>query len=207
MKNMIPTFVGQKKAGNLLCDVFSIGPYKLIIEIDSTRVFPPSETTLALADAILKYKVSSVFDVGTGSGLLAMVAAKRGAKKVVALDINPSAIDIARKNSKLNGVENIRFVQGDIADEVHRGKFDLIVTNPPFMPMPKGSEFVSDDILKAIHGGPEGTGCEILFAKHIRRYLKNNGVLLFPIPEFGNFGIIAVIVVGVIAAVLIIKKK
>lgn len=187
MKNRIPIFGNGKETASSLRDVLSIGPYELIIELDSKVVFPPSETTLALSDLLLTYDVDSVFDVGTGSGLLAMVAAKRGAKKVVGLDVNPSAVVTARKNCELNSIKNVEFIRGDILNHLSIDKFDLIVTNPPFMPMPERARFVSEEIMKAVYGGTNGIDSELSFAEHIRDYLKKDGVLLFPVPEHGDF--------------------
>lgn len=187
MKAKHPAFVGEKKTSSLYCDIFDIGPYQLVVELDSRTVFPPSETTLALADLLLRYKSSSALDVGTGSGLLAMVAVRTGTQKVVALDINQAAVEAARNNCRLNNITSVDFRQADIANGTLIGQFELVVTNPPFMPMPEKQEFVSEEITTAVHGGREGVDKPILFAKNIRNYLTNAGVLLFPVPEFGDF--------------------
>lgn len=187
MKATHPTFVGEKKTSSVYCDILNIGPYKLVVELDSRTVFPPSETTLALADLLLRYKCGSVLDVGTGSGLLAMVTARTGIKKVVALDINQAAIEAAKNNCRLNDITNVDFRQADITNGASIGQFELIVTNPPFMPMPERQKFVSEEITTAVHGGREGVDKQILFAKNIRNYLTEDGILLFPVPEFGDF--------------------
>jgi release factor glutamine methyltransferase len=73
-----------------------------------------------------------VLDMGTGSGILAITAAKT-ARRVVAVDINNNAVVCAKENAKRNGADNITFLQGDLfsalSDDI---KFDVILVHPPF---------------------------------------------------------------------------
>lgn len=70
-----------------------------------------------------------VLDVGTGSGILAIAAARLGAAEVVATDIDDAALEAAQENAKRNGVaERIRFVKSDLLRKV-TGKFDLVLSN------------------------------------------------------------------------------
>ncbi len=72
-----------------------------------------------------------VLDMGTGSGVSAILAARAGAE-VVAVDVNPKAVGCARQNAERNGVaDRITFFAADIFDGV-TGTFDLIVFDPPF---------------------------------------------------------------------------
>ncbi len=72
-------------------------------------------------------KGMSFLDLGTGSGILAILAAKLGAKPVVGVDIDEEALEVARQNASKNGVE-IEFRKSDLLENVD-GKFDLIVSN------------------------------------------------------------------------------
>jgi len=75
---------------------------------------------------------ASVLDVGTGSGVLAIVAADT-ASLVVAVDINPAAVSCARINALLNGVDDrVRVHHGDLFDPVAQRRFDVVLCNPPF---------------------------------------------------------------------------
>ncbi len=80
-------------------------------------------------------KSEAFLDVGTGTGLIAMMLAQRGAEKIYAIDINESSVDIAKKNVRNSPwadritVGNIRFQEFNIKEDV---KVDHIVSNPPF---------------------------------------------------------------------------
>ncbi len=74
----------------------------------------------------------TVLDLGTGSGVGAVFAARRGAA-VVAVDINPEAVRCAQINALLNGVEErIEAHQGDLFEPVRGRTFDLVLFNPPY---------------------------------------------------------------------------
>jgi len=73
-----------------------------------------------------------VLDIGTGSGIQAIVSATM-AKRVVAIDINPEAVRYARRNVHLNGLEDkVTVLQGDLFEPlIHGEKFDIIIFTPP----------------------------------------------------------------------------
>jgi len=74
-----------------------------------------------------------VLDLGTGSGLQAIIAALNGAR-VIATDINPQALRCARINALINGVgDRIIFKLGDLFDPVEGESFNLIVFTPPYL--------------------------------------------------------------------------
>ncbi len=72
----------------------------------------------------------AVLDLGAGTGILAIAAARLGAGRVLALDIDPQAVKAARENATLNGVQGVVEVREGILPEGVRGqRFDLIVAN------------------------------------------------------------------------------
>ncbi|MDX1664074.1 MAG: HemK2/MTQ2 family protein methyltransferase [Candidatus Promineifilaceae bacterium] len=74
-----------------------------------------------------------VLDMGTGSGVVAVVAASLGAR-VVAVDVNPHAVRAARLNALLNDVEpSVDVREGDLFEPVVGEQFDLVVFNPPYL--------------------------------------------------------------------------
>jgi release factor glutamine methyltransferase len=74
-----------------------------------------------------------VLDMGAGSGVCSVVAA-RSARRVVAVDINPEAVRCTRINVQLNRVEDkVEVLQGDLFEPLHGQRFDVILFNPPFL--------------------------------------------------------------------------
>jgi len=71
----------------------------------------------------------SILDAGTGSGILAIAASCLGAKKVIAIENDPLACAVAKRNAAANRVQNIEFRTGDVLTQKFRGKFDIITAN------------------------------------------------------------------------------
>lgn len=79
------------------------------------------------------FRGQTVAEVGTGSGVLALSAARAGAMKVVALDINPAAVAAAAQNAERNGLSNVVAARvSDLFSSVASGeRFDVIISSPP----------------------------------------------------------------------------
>jgi len=90
-----------------------------------TGLHPTTQQALE-ALSTLALEARSVLDVGTGSGILAIAAAKRGASPVVAVDVDPLAVEAARENADRNGVA-IPVGSGSAADVP--GRFDFVIAN------------------------------------------------------------------------------
>ncbi len=107
-------------------------PSDLIIEIDPGMAFGTGthETTAMCVQLIEKYyRGGSLLDVGTGSGILAIAAARLGARGIVAVDIDPDAVRVAKENVAHNGLENaIEVRQGDLLQGLSQ-RFDFAVAN------------------------------------------------------------------------------
>ena len=76
---------------------------------------------------------SRVLDLCTGSGFLALTAALRGVRDVTAVDVSRRAVLTVRLNARLNGVR-VRALRGSLFDAVPGEQFDVIVSNPPYVP-------------------------------------------------------------------------
>lgn len=105
---------------------------KFVIRIEPNMAFGTGthETTqLCVAAIESKYRPEQTFlDVGTGTGILAIAAAKMGGTSIDAYDTDADSVKIARENAKLNGVaENIRYFDGSIGDSIDQ--FDLVCAN------------------------------------------------------------------------------
>jgi release factor glutamine methyltransferase len=97
---------------------------------------------------------ASVLDLFTGSGALAIAAAKDGAVRTTAADISRRAVANARLNALVNRVPT-RVVRGDMFDPLAGERFDLILANPPYVPS-ESAELPSNGISRAWDAGPDG---------------------------------------------------
>ncbi len=155
----------------------SIIPYKdLEIEL-SREVYEPAEDTFLLARVLEKElrKEDIVLDMGTGTGILAIIASKR-AKKVVGVDTNPHAIELAKRNAKRNRATNTEFLVSDLFQNV-TGKYTLIVFNPPYLPH-HPHEDTGTPIDLAWDGGPDGRRVIDSFLERFPEFLEPNGRVL-----------------------------
>jgi release factor glutamine methyltransferase len=119
-------------------------------------------TSEFFADFIGRLDLSGkrVIDVGTGSGILALAAARAGAASVVALDINPNAARTARENAQMNGFgERVTAVCANLLSALApRPRFDVIISSPPSFP---GEPLDLAD--RAWHAGPAYRDIAALF--------------------------------------------
>ena len=106
--------------------------------MDPGYVLGISEASSSLAQLTVREPVGRALDLGTGCGVQALHLTQH-AREVVATDVNPRALDMARLTAALNGVD-IDVRDGSLFDPVAGETFDLIATNPPFVISPPGSE-------------------------------------------------------------------
>lgn len=133
--------------------------------------YQPREDSYFLRDYVegLDLEGKEVLDMGTGSGILAVTAAEEGAE-VVAADIDPEALEEARKNAEEHGVNSsIEFIESDLFENVE-GEFNLVVFNPPYLPGENYSE---------LEGGETGIELTRRFLEEVADYLAENGEVVF----------------------------
>ncbi len=132
-------------------------------------VYEPAEDTYFLARELDVKEGEEVLELGTGCGLLAVLAAKAGGR-VVATDVNPKAIECARMNAERHGVK-LDLRQGDLWEPVGGGKFDLIIFNPPYLPC-EGED-------PSWCGGPDGRRVIDPFLVGLPSHLRPGGRCIF----------------------------
>lgn len=92
-----------------------------------------------LARLVVHRPVDNVLDLGTGCGVQAVYAAGRSpGARVTATDVNPRALELAEMSFALSGVDGAELLRGSLLEPVEGRRFDLIVSNPPFVVAPPG---------------------------------------------------------------------
>jgi len=122
-------------------------------------IYPPSADSLLLRDAVVVPAGATLLDLCTGSGVQALQQAD-AASRLVAVDVNPRAVALARANAALNGIEHLEPRLGDLYAPVRGERFDVIIANPPFVTSPyaKGPSYhaggaTGDRILRRVLAG------------------------------------------------------
>ncbi len=153
-----------------------LGPMRLVLS-DST--FRPSTISTLLADALQIEPDDVVIDVGCGSGVLAIIAAKLGAKRVFAVDKSPDVVEVGTRNAKAHGVEDrITFLQGDLFDPIGDVQADVIIGDVSGVP-----DALADDsgwFPTKGGGGPRGSELPIRMLEQARQHLRPMGKLFLP---------------------------
>jgi release factor glutamine methyltransferase len=131
------------------------------IQVTPDVLIPRPETEILLEEVatLIDPAGAPVLDVGTGSGILALALAKKFAElEIVAVDISPAALAVARGN--LDGVPNVRLVESDLlGDASLPARFQMIVVNLPYIPageLPSLMREVQHEPKLALDGGPDG---------------------------------------------------
>jgi release factor glutamine methyltransferase len=161
-------------------------------EVSRAVLTPRPETELIVESALVRWPTGTsehirVVDVGTGSGCLAVtLASEWPAASVIATDISADALAVAARNAKRHGVEaRVHLIETNLLDAIE-GRFDLIVSNPPYVPegaRPVLPREVRDyEPAAALFGGPDGFRVIEALLDQTAARLGNDGVLIF---EFG----------------------
>lgn len=135
----------------------------------SSMVLWPNPTSKFLSRFAVTRPSRATLDLGTGSGILSLNAA-RFSEVVVATDLNERAVNCASFNCRLNGVENVEVLSGDCFAPVFGRKFDLILSNPPFFITPQADYLFCDNSM-------ELDGLCRRLAKEVSAYLNEDGYM------------------------------
>ena len=136
-------------------------------------VYQPGEDSYLLARHVRRLVYGEVLDMGTGSGVQAVeAAAKPEVSRVVAVDVNPAAVEAAKRRAEAVGVTGkMMFATSDLFMNVE-GVYDWIVFNPPYLP----EEGDADEASWA--GGETGAETVRRFLRDARSHLKKSGSIL-----------------------------
>ncbi len=146
---------------------------------------PDTETVVEVARATRTDRTAPcrVADLCTGSGAIAIALAKElPAARIVATDVSPAAVALARRNAERNGfAERIEVREGDLWGAVAGERFDLIVSNPPYIAstvIPTLSAEVKREPILALDGGADGLAFYDRICAAARVHLEPGGALV-----------------------------
>ncbi|MFH1788346.1 MAG: HemK2/MTQ2 family protein methyltransferase [Candidatus Altiarchaeota archaeon] len=148
----------------------------LVLDADF-NVYSPAEDSILLADSIVVDDGERVLDVGTGTGIIALSAAGK-AGYVLGVDVDPAAVESARRNAMRNRIINAEFMVSNLFENVS-GKFDVVAFNPPYLPSKK----VKD---KAVDGGGKGRKLIEEFIDKVGEYLNPDGTVFLLVSSLND---------------------
>lgn len=159
--------------------------YDSVFAVDEAVLIPRPETELLVEWGLRllpEDRSCDVLDLGTGSGVIAITIAKhRPRARIVAVDISPDALAVARRNAAKLEATHIEWISGSWFDELSGRKFDLIVSNPPYVAendphLQQGDLRFEPQI--ALSAGAHGLACIAHIIRVAPQYLNPAGWLL-----------------------------
>ena len=155
----------------------------LLVTPDTLIPRPDTETLVDAALAkILDHSNPSILDLGTGTGAIALAVAKHRPKaNVVAVDASPAALEVAKNNAASLAITNVRFILSDWYAGLANQRFDLIVSNPPYIEQ-NDIHLTQGDVrfepISALTSGADGLDDIRHIVEHCLIYLKPQGWLM-----------------------------
>jgi release factor glutamine methyltransferase len=158
--------------------------WTLRLAVDPHVLVPRPETELLLERALARgpERAGSVADLGTGSGAIALaLASERAEWRLVATDLSADALECARRNAAALGLRGIEFVLGDWLAPLISQRFEVIVSNPPYIAAADpalGSPELKYEPRLALAAGPDGLACLRTIVRQAPEHLVSGGWLL-----------------------------
>jgi release factor glutamine methyltransferase len=160
--------------------------------VNPSVLIPRPETEQLVDQALKSFKGGYALDLGTGCGNIAISLAKKVAhSQIVSVDISIQALETAKANAMIHDVaDRVHFVQADIEGFCKNSKlstlFDLIISNPPYVPTGQISSLprdVQQEPVSALDGGEDGLNFYRFIVKYTPRLLRRGACLMM---EFGD---------------------
>ncbi len=158
--------------------------WTLKLKVNNSTLIPRPDTELLVELALAQdlQEESLVIDLGTGTGAIALaLATERPDWQVIAVEKNPEAISLAKENTLINKIKNVRILEGSWFAPLSHLKADMIVSNPPYIQTDDKHLFEGDvrfEPLSALTAGRDGLNDIRLIARESINYLKPGGFLL-----------------------------
>jgi len=160
--------------------------YGYPMEINLNVLTPSLETEELVSKTLANlygFDNPRIVDIGTGSGCIAIAISKEIPSIVEAVDINPKALDIAKRNAKRNS-SDVRFLEGDMLQPL-KGKYDCIVSNPPYLSYDLDSiSVVNSTPVLALFAGAEGLASYETILSNCKEHLNDKFLIALEIGEY-----------------------
>ncbi len=163
--------------------------YGYPIKVDGRVLIPRQDTEILVEQCIFLMKEKEnpkILDIGTGSGAISIALAKElPESEVLGLDVSDDALKMAVENRELNNVSNLKFLKSDVFQHVREKNYDLIVSNPPYIPVEEYNELMPEvkeyEPRMALTDGGDGYYFYKKISEESVNYLKNGGYLAFEV--------------------------
>lgn len=163
--------------------------YGYPIKVDGRVLIPRQDTEILVEQCIFLMKEKEnpkILDIGTGSGAISIALAKElPESEVLGLDVSDDALKMAVINRELNNVSNLKFLKSDVFQHVREKNYDLIVSNPPYIPVEEYNELMPEvkeyEPRMALTDGGDGYYFYKKISEESVNYLKNGGYLAFEV--------------------------
>lgn len=136
------------------------------------RVYDPSDDSFMLIDCLDVCRGDRVLEVGCGCGLVSIHCAREGGH-VTCSDINRHALKLAKSNARMNNME-LRAIRADIF-RGNRSRFDIVIFNPPYLPVGPEERVAGEWIEMAVSGGSDGADLIRRFIPQLKDHLTKKG--------------------------------
>lgn len=163
--------------------------YGIRLDVNKKVLSPRMETEILVENALKVIKqenLNEVCDLCTGSGAIAIAVALNSKTKVTATDISKQALAVAEGNAKKNDA-HVEFVQSDLFAKLKKRKFDLILSNPPYVRSGDieklDKEVKNYDPKLALDGGSDGLEFYRKIAKEAPKHLNKNGAIFLEVGQ------------------------
>lgn len=158
--------------------------WSLPLRVSPFTLIPRPDTESLVEQALARMPASacSVLDLGTGTGAIALaIASERPDCEIIALDLIPEAVELARDNAKRLGIKNVRVLQSNWFSALHSQRFSVIVSNPPYIDR-EDPHLAQGDVrfepLSALVADENGLADLRTLVKTSRQFLEPGGWLL-----------------------------
>jgi protein-L-isoaspartate O-methyltransferase len=152
------------------------GPFELLL---GPKTFAPTRTSMEVAEELRVEPGDTVIDVGCGSGVLSLVAARLGARRVYGTEVNAEAAEFARRNATLLGVgDRVHIRHGNLFEPLDGVEADVVIGDVAGVP----DDFAAETgwYPGGYSGGPTGAEVPVAMLGAIRSHLRPGGRLYLP---------------------------